>query len=122
MATLQNLIDRYVTQERPDSLILDPDVLLEQAISATQYYSGYAAIISEPSSIESDTELTAGEWAIIRPLFLLYVERETAVQLEASRIMGIDVFGRNYGEVAADIARTEEALSLAAFYREIVTI
>lgn len=98
------------------------------------FYAGYATLgavapatvpdqtITAPTAypeIAGSTDLTVSEWALIRPLFLLYVERENAIQLEASRGMGIDPFGRSSSEVAGDIVQMElgmphsAALSLA---------
>jgi hypothetical protein len=55
-------------------------------------------------------------------LFLLYVERETALQLEASRGLGLDVFGRSSGEVAGDIAQAEAEMPHRAFCKPIVSV
>jgi len=98
------------------------------------FYSGYSAlnpapptqipgqVITAPTSypeITGSTDLHVSEWAIIRPLFLLYIERENALQIEASKGMGIEAFGRMSSEVIADITQMElslpqnSALSLA---------
>lgn len=85
-----------------------------------------AATDPEPSVVESlpiknlghltsDTEVTVGEWSSIQPLFTLYVERENAMRLEASRAMGVEVYGRSVGEIAQDISREEEAMPQKAF-------
>jgi hypothetical protein len=57
--------------------------------------------------LSADTDLTMGEWAIIKPLFSLYVERECATRLEASRGLGVDVFGRSVSEISQDITVME---------------
>lgn len=57
--------------------------------------------------ITGDTVLSVGEWAIVRPLFVLYVERENAIRLESSRVMGGDPYGRSVAEVAGEIAVME---------------
>ncbi|KJV08066.1 hypothetical protein [Methylocucumis oryzae] len=119
--TLTELVGRYVTEEKPDTLLLDSDTVMAQAVTATLFYAGYAAITSEPTTIDSSTELSYSEWALIRPLFLLYVDRETAVQLEASRMMGVDVFGRSTSEVMQEIMQAENELAHKAFYRDIET-
>jgi hypothetical protein len=59
---------------------------------------------------------------MIRPLFLLYLERETALQLEASRGMGIDPFGRSSSEVAGDIVQMELGYPHAAAFQPIFTV
>ena len=75
-------------------------------------------------AIDGYTDVTVSEWAIIRPLFILYVERETALQYEASRAMGIDPVGRSSDAVAGDIERYEsETMPKLAFSRlAIITI
>lgn len=47
------------------------------------------------------------EWAVIRPLFLLYVERETALYLEAAQVLGVTLFGRGSEAVQKAIAAAE---------------
>lgn len=73
--------------------------------------------------IGEDTDVSLSEWAIIRPLFVLYVERGNATLLEASRGLGVDVFGRAVSEVAQDITRMEEeTLPAKAFMQTVETI
>ncbi len=119
---LQDLAGRFITDERPDTLLLDPALTLAQAIAATWFYAGYAAIASAPATIDESTEISLSEWAIIRPLFLLFIEREQALQLEASRGLGIDVFGRSVAEVESDIKNAEVEMPGKAFSREIVNL
>lgn len=72
--------------------------------------------IKDLTYITESTELTVGEWSLIRPLFVLYVERENAMLLEASRAAGLEVFGRSVSEVAQDITMMEnETLPSRAF-------
>lgn len=74
-----------------------------------------------PLSIDSD--ITDGEWGIIRPLFMLYVERENARALEASRGLGVDVYGRTVDQVEADIRQYEtQDLPRLAFAQTIETV
>lgn len=63
--------------------------------------------IKSPGYITIQTLLSTGEWAIIRPLFVLYTERENAMRLEASRAVGLDVYGRMVSEIASDIGMME---------------
>lgn len=137
MTTLAELADRFASLERPVGNMLDMPTLLEQALAATRMYAGYAALaahlaipIAEPPpeppapypEITGLTDLTVSEWAVIRPLFLLYVERETALQLEASRGFGVDVFGRSSSEIAGDITVMESELPHLAFCRPVITV
>lgn len=79
--------------------------------------------VKELDLLDEDVELSVGEWAIIRPLFALYVERENALRLEASRALGLDVYGRQVSEVTQDILNMErETIPAAGFCHAIITI
>ena len=72
--------------------------------------------IKDLGLITKDTVLSVGEWTVIRPLFWLYVERENAQRLEASRALGLEVYGRSVSEIAGDISVMErETLPADAF-------
>lgn len=134
MKTLTDLVAQYETAERLAGNLLDTDGLTAQAVAATRMYAGYARLKSLlPADETADlpamtlaitgaTLVTLSEWAIIRSLFMLYVERETAIQLEASRGMGLDVFGRSTDAIAADITAYEAALPRMAFSFEITSV
>lgn len=73
--------------------------------------------------IGEDTEVSVGEWALIKPLFWLYAERENAIRLEASRAAGIEPYGRSVSEVQQDITVMEnETLPQRAFNYQIITV
>ncbi|KVN83499.1 hypothetical protein [Burkholderia ubonensis] len=73
--------------------------------------------------LSADSDITDGEWGIIRPLYLLYVERENARGLEASRGLGVDVYGRTVDQVEADIRQYEtQDLPRLAFAQTIETV
>lgn len=124
MALLSDWVAHFTGSERPLSNLLDDETLLGLALAAARFYAGYADFVASPgvSEIEASTEVSLSEWALIKPLFLLYVERETAVHLEASRGFGVDAFGRSSAEVASDIAQLEANLPQLAFQQPIITI
>lgn len=135
MATLTDLVLRFSEHERPIGTVLSNDVLLSQALAATLKYSGYAVILSRTEEIDAVTqlpipkppidescEISDSEWAVIRPLFMLYVERENAVYLEASRGMGLDVYGRTVAEITMDISTLEAELPHLAFSYSIISV
>jgi len=122
MATLNDLAARFAIKEREAGNILGDEAVNAQALAATLFYYGYGSLVSAPEIVDGTTEISDSEWALIRPLFLLYVERETALQLEASRGLGLDVFGRSASEVAADINAMEAEMPRRAFYQPIVTV
>lgn len=79
--------------------------------------------IRDSELIDPSTEVTTGEWAIIGPLFRLYVERENAMLLEATRGLGADPYGRSVSEVSAEITMMEnEILPQKAFVHTAIEV
>lgn len=73
--------------------------------------------------INADTDISTGEWGIIRPLFLLYAERGNATMIEATRGLGVDVFGRSVSEIAQDISLMEaETLPAKCFVHTLIEV
>lgn len=128
MATINDLVSKFLNDERPIAVILDPATVLAQAVAATEFYAGYAKLeandlIAPPyPDITDATTISLSEWALIKPLFLLYVERETAPQLEASRMLGVDVFGRATSEIQQDINQMLLDIPQKAFLQAIITV
>ncbi len=127
MPTLAALAARFFAEERPAGNLLDEETILAQALAAVSLYAGYTEVSSlrdiDPApALSGATDISLSEWALIRPLFLLYVERENALYLEASRGHGVDVFGRSSGEIAGDILQTEAELPHRAFCLPITTV
>lgn len=129
MATLAALATRFHAQERPAGNLLGDVDTLAQAIAAASFYAGWGEIQSRvvvpPAAVpvlSGTTEISESEWSIIRPLFMLYVERESALQQEASRVLGMDVFGRASSEVASSIEQKELEIPGLAFCRVITTV
>lgn len=148
--TLSELVSEFASVRRPGWLVMADPELDQFGIEAARYYAAYGDIKSLSGSdvlpgagdtpagsdpvvapslpvkklelISGDVELTVGEWALIRPLFLLYVERENALRLEASRANGLEVFGRSVSEVSADIEREHEAIQGKAFVYAVESI
>lgn len=136
MPSISSWVAALVSQ-RPDSLMLDLSQLNALAIKAANAYSAYGALaehlaipIADPApvpptpypDITESTLLTVSEWGVVRALFLLYVEYETAILMEASRGMGIEAHGRQSSEVMADISTLEQSLPSLAFQRDVITI
>lgn len=125
--TLVELAQEFCDKTRPDTNMVSADCVLQQLIVATRFYAGYGLIqniseVAEFDEITPDTEINTSEWAIIRPLFILYVEREQAIQLEASRGLGVDVFGRSVSEINSEIMQIEADVPHRAFCQPIVTV
>ena len=102
-------------EQRPVGVLLDDEQVTALFIEAANHYSGYGSLEAHLAidpladaktypEITAATDITVSEYAVINQLFLLFVERETALQLEASRGLGIDQFGRTTSEIEGDIA------------------
>jgi hypothetical protein len=127
VTTLSERAQQFAGTERPAGNLLDIEQVTAQAVAATRMYAAYGKmraqdVVDNVPPIDADIAVTNSEWGVIRPLFMLYVERENALQLEASRGLGVDVFGRDSGTVAAEIAQAEADLPAKAFSRPILTI
>ncbi|WMC11762.1 hypothetical protein PU634_05185 [Oceanimonas pelagia] len=124
MAALSELVQRFMEQERGAANILPLESVTAQALAAARFHAGFAdiAAIPEGADVAADTDISVSEWAQIRPLFLLYVERETALQLEATRSMGADPFGRSSSEVGNEITQMEADYPRRVFCIPVITV
>lgn len=136
MTTVANLVIRY-TEEHLVGNMLDVTDLTAIALRAVRFYQGYAVLeehaaipIADPApvppvpfpEITESTDISNSEWAIINPLFLYYVEQGNAYMLEASRGMGVDVYGRSVSEIQGDINQYEADMHHKAFCRPVVSL
>lgn len=125
--TLTQLIAEFMASRLTGGLVLaEPDVT-KAMLKAVRFYAGYAEIkyfVNAPtlSQIDSNVTLTPSEWAIIQPLFNAYVDHENALRLEASRGLGLDVYGRSSSELASEIKQLEMDLPRKAFYQSIASV
>lgn len=96
-------------------LVLDEPDILKQACNAARQFLAWGDIASiatgDPAAglddIDEHCDLTPSEWGVIKPLLALYIERENARALEASRGQGVDVFGRSVSEIDQSISQYE---------------
>lgn len=135
--TIKEKVDRYLTQEAPDTNMLPPEQVLALALAAVRKYIAYGELavhrvqreewerafkldhtIPRPAQIPINEELPieSSEWGVITDLWALYMERDQAKQLEASRGLGVESFGRTSSEVEADIRMEHESLPQRAFW------
>lgn len=130
---ISDLVADFMTNQRPVGNLLDVDIVTAQCMAATLFYVGYSDLavcrdmpVTVPATpypdIAETTVLNESEWAIIKPLFMLYLERENALYLESSRSMGVEQFGRTSSEVIGDITAYELEMPHKAFCREIETV
>lgn len=118
---LKAIVQRFLDQERGIAILLQPEQIEALAISATGFYCGYSDLAGYPNTeyedINLETNLTISEWTKIQPLFLLYVERETALQVEATGMQGVAGYGRGSSEVNSEITRYEtDFAQMASWY------
>ncbi|MCO7216887.1 hypothetical protein [Halomonas sp. OfavH-34-E] len=125
MAALTSLVTRFVEKERGAANILPLESVTAQAVAAVSYYAGFAALtnLEEGAAIDESVDITVSEWAEIRPLFVLYVERETALQMEATGILSAGGgYGRSSSEVGGEIAQLEADMPRRVFFHPVVTV
>lgn len=144
MRSLSDLVIKdFYEKERPVGLLLSEEHVLALGVAATRFYAAYEPLLCHKTlskdtatetiqfeitekdplnKINGETMLTAGEWAIIRPLFFLYCERETALNLEASRGMGAEAYGRSSSEIQSEITQYEADMPQKAFLEPVVII
>lgn len=130
-------VDRYLTQEAPDTNLLPPEQVLALALAAVRKYSAYGELAVQrllreeweqalqrdasaprpaPAPINGELIVTPSEWGVITDLWHLYMERDQARQMEASRGLGVEAFGRASSEIESDIRIEHEALPQRAFW------
>lgn len=119
------LADDFTAHRGETFLPLGQPEVLACAIAATRFYMGWG-LLEDVSAITLETvtrltDLSASEWAIIGPLFRLYVEREVSLVVEASRASGVEIVGRSSSEVAGEIQQIEQQLPHLAYYEPVFT-
>lgn len=136
---LSDIVDGFLNPY-PAGLVIDRLDVESCLMKAVRLYAGYSSISGLPEQLppngdgihanvgpdgstdSQDIDLNQSELAIIMPLFEKYVERQNATNLEASRGMGVDVYGRTVAEVQMDITQLEMELPQRAFKAEAFTI
>lgn len=130
---ISQLVDQYFA-DLPIGCVLTEEQVTRSLRDATRQYCGYARLTSAqsldtvhselytPDAVAVDVELTHSELAIIRPLWLLYIEHENAMALEASRSQGAELYGRSTPEVKQSILDYERSLPQLTFSYEVRSI
>lgn len=117
--------------ELPIGCVLTEEQVERSLRDAARQYCGYADLASGVdvdatalvgSNEAQDVDLNTSELSIIRPLWLLYLEKENSMALEASRTQGAELFGRAVAEVVMSIQDYELRLPQLCFFEEWVTI
>ena len=130
--TLLELITEFMASRLTGGLVIDVPDVTRAMLKAVRFYAGYAEVSyffeQDPSVTPALTQLTdavtltTSEWAIIQPLFNAYADHENALRLEASRGLGVDVYGRSSSELSAEIKQLELDLPRKAFYQPFVGV
>lgn len=133
---LSEIVAGFV-ENQPAGLVVGEPGIRRSLKKAVRFYCGFAAIssavlaegeihtpVDASDSIEGaqDFDLSPSEYALIRPLFELYVELENATHLEASRGLGVDVYGRPVSEVSAEITQRESEFPRQAFFEPVFSV
>lgn len=123
---INSIIGLFLSEERSVAVLLSEPQVQALAIAAVGFYCGFNDLKSVPNTeltdINLQTEISIAEWALIKPLFLLYVERETALQIEATGMQGVNGYGRGSSEVNSEIARLEVDFPKLASCFGVITI
>lgn len=116
----------YAQQEHAVGLVVTQETVLAQAIAAARFVAGWKTFehyeFARQGPITGEVVLSHSEWALIRPLFVLMVERQNAQALEASRTFGVEAYGRTSSEIEADIRMEMELIRKTAFCQDIVSV
>lgn len=139
---LSEIITAYEA-DRPAASVLPIEDVRRLLKSAVRFYCGYATLrsvdpapedrdavpvnhtaIDASNSIAAtqDFDLNPSEWSIIKPLFDVYVERENASHIEASRAMGVELFCRAVSEIQADVNEREREMPKLAFMEPPISV
>jgi hypothetical protein len=123
---LSDLSTEYLALREASGLMLLDAEVLDCAVRAARQYAAYGDITSavdgDATSVEPTTDLTIGEWALVRPLFELYAERENAMRISTASAGGIESFGRTVAEIEGDISAYLSALPERCYDAEIITV
>lgn len=130
-------------EAQPAAVVLPEEDIARLLKTAVRFYCGYATIRSTAPAADirndvpvnhtaidgsndisgaQDFDLSPSEWSIIKPLFDLYVERENASHIEASRAMGVEIFCRAVSEIQVDVNEREREMPKMAFMEEPFTV
>lgn len=129
--TLASLVSEYLVVGETTGNTLSEPIVTQLAIDAVRKYIAYGDLtyllppndtVLTIADVSQNTQLSASEWGIIKPLFDLYCEYRNALLLESTRAMGLDVYGRSSSEVKQDIQVYEDDLPHKVFTEDIFTM
>jgi hypothetical protein len=133
---LTDILSAYM-DALPTGIILDETQIARHLKAAVRFFCGHATLKNHPPEDggvhspvnadneidgESDFDLTPGEFALIKPLWYLYVEYENAIGLEASRGQGLDVYGRASSEIRQELTQLETDMPRIAYVEPVFSV
>lgn len=123
---LQDLVNDYIEARAPSGFMLEPEQVLAFGVAAVRFYLGWGVLADETIEdllrVNGECTLTPSEWAVINPLFKLYVEQQVALVVESSHGLGVESIGRSSSEVAGDIATVERELPALAYTQDCFSV
>lgn len=121
---LTSYVDRFLEEERPIGTVLSPDIVSAQAVSAANFCATYTKFeeLEPGADVDEATSISAGEWEQIKPLFLLYLEREQCKYFESAQLMGVNQTGRSMAEIEADISGAIENIPGKVFFQPVRSV
>lgn len=117
---INDLVTRWARNFRPVGNLLEEPIILGCAIRAAETYASHAPLKSQnfqasDQFLNESTDITPSEWGLIEPLFLLYVEKEESVYIDAMKQFGGDIERRTNSEISQDIERYLDGLPRKSF-------
>lgn len=126
MKTIENYALEWLSMNRPSGVVIEDYTVIQACVSATRQYASTKGLRANnyaiTEDVTKDTEISISEWGIIGPLFVLYVDREVAISLEASRTFGAEQYGRQVSEIEADIREYHDSMKRANFMQPVVSL
>lgn len=115
---LSDLVSAFENLERGAAVILSSEQVTALAVASVRLFAGYSDLENHMGATDDvvaslgaeDIHVTVSEWCLIRPLFMLYVERESALQMEATGMQGVNGYGRSSAELGVEINQFEKDL------------
>lgn len=122
-----DLVVRWTRSFRTVGNLLEESQVLGCAIRACETYASHAPLKSQGYKASDDflnqeTDITPSEWGLIEPLFLLYVEKEESIYIDATRQFGGDIERRSNSEIQQDINQYLEGLPRKSFMRGVISL
>jgi hypothetical protein len=101
--------------------LVDEPTALKCAIEATKWYHGWHILTDAAGAplvapvIDGTLNIVDDEWSLIAPLATLFIEKTGSLMVEAARVAGVEMAGRDVATVEGDIRQYEIELQQTGF-------